>query len=102
MAGAQAAQEADTPQEAEVAVTQAVEQKAQELKVTLDPAAARAVGREVISQLEAMGAFRQDEPEPESDEIAPVTNEPQPGAQVANPAPEVPKRNWIQRLVSDD
>lgn len=93
MAGAVAAQEANTPQQAEQRISAAVEEKARELKVTLDPTAARAVGREVISQLEQMGAFREPEPEPEVTQSEQSTQEDQ--------KPQ-PKRNWIQRIVSDD
>lgn len=96
IAGAEAAQEAQTPQQAEQKVSEAVQEKARELKVTLDPEAARAVGKEVISQLEAMGAFKEpEEMQPEvQEEVVQQVQQVQ-----ESPAP---KKNWIQRIVSDD
>lgn len=62
VAGASAVNpQTQTPQQAEQAVTTAVEEKARELKVTLDPAAVKMIAGETISQLEAMGAFRKPE-----------------------------------------
>jgi len=98
MAAAEAAKDAGSSEEAQQQVTQAVEEKARELKVTLDPQAAKAVGREVIVQLEAMGAFREPEVEHEPEPVAVTPAQP---AVEANPEP-APKKNWIQRLVSDD
>jgi hypothetical protein len=94
MAGAEAAKDAETPQEAEQKVAEAVQEKARELRVSLDPDTAKQVGREVISQLEAMGAFRQEEQEPEDNQTGSVAT--------AAELPPQPKKNWIQRLVSDD
>lgn len=62
-AGAQAVDPAvQTPAEATVAVKAAVEERARELKVTLDSEAVDAIGNSMIGKLEAMGAFRKPEP----------------------------------------
>lgn len=62
-AGAQAVNpETQTPEQATVAVKAAVTEKAQELRVTLEPEAVDAIATATISKLEAMGAFRKPQP----------------------------------------
>lgn len=67
MAGAQAVKpEEQTQDEARTAVATAVQEKAQELRVTLDPAAVDMIANATIGKLDAMGAFRKPEPPAEN------------------------------------
>ena len=64
MAGAQAVNpEKQTPEEAKEAVETAVSNKAQELRITLDPDAISAIADGTIAELERRGAFQEAERE---------------------------------------
>lgn len=102
VAAAEAAKESASKEEAQGKMETAMTEKARELRVTLDPEASKTVAREVIAQLDSMGAFRREESH--TDESTETVDNSSAGTEKPGDAVQEPpqKKNWIQRLVSDD
>ena len=98
VAGAEAVKpEEQSPEQAREAVETAVTEKAQELRITLDPQAISAIADGTIAELERRGAFQQPEEASPPTETSNEQETPERGAETATEPPH--KRTLAEKLL---